>query len=129
MTGQPLSRAAKRGLAHLWDYTKQYGTAHPPWNYKTADGFRLGWWVCYRRNHRGAHPELDRLLESLPGWTWSAPEHLFEEQLSRYKEVAEAGKLNRHKAVRMWASSQRRLVREGRVSAERLERLREAGIV
>lgn len=129
VTGQPLSRAAKRGLAHLWDYVKRYGTAQPRWDYKTADGFLLGWWVCYRRNKRGAHPELDRLLESLPGWTWSVPERGFEEQLSRYKEVVEAGKLSRHKALRMWALSQRRKVREGKVSADRLARLREAGIV
>jgi hypothetical protein len=57
------------------------------------------------------------------------PERGFEEQLSRYREVTEAGKLSRHKALRMWALSQRRRVRKGRVPADRLEQLREAGIV
>jgi hypothetical protein len=127
--GESLRPAEAAGLARLWDYVKQHGTAQPRCDHRTADGILLGRWVSNRRNHRGAHPELDRLLESLPGWTWSVPERGFEEQLSRYKEVVEAGKLSRHKALRMWALSQRRRVREGRVSADRLERLREAGIV
>lgn len=109
------------GLARLWDYVKQHGTSQVPSRHKIADGFWLGVWVCEHRKNRGEDPALDQLLESLPGWTWAPHERSFEDRLAHYKDVAEAGRLNRHRAVREWASKQRRLVREGEMSADRLK--------
>ena len=117
------------GLARLWDYVKQHGTSQVPSRHRTADGFWLGVWVCGHRKSRGEDPALDQLLESLPGWTWAPHEQSFEERLAHYKDVAEAGRLNRHRAVRLWASRQRQLVCEGKVSADRLEQLQAAGVI
>jgi hypothetical protein len=125
----PLSSRADEGLACLWDYVKQHGTSQVPHRHKTADGFWLGIWVCGHRKNRGEGPALDQLLESLPGWTWAPHERGFEDRLAHYKDVAKAGNLNRHRAVRLWASRQRRLVREGKVSADRLEQLQAAGVI
>jgi hypothetical protein len=117
------------GLARLWNYVKQHGTSQVPYGHQTTGGFLLGVWVSKRRTNRGGHPGLDQLLESLPGWTWAPLERGFEEQLARYKHIAEAGNLNRHRALYVWAAVQRRLVREGKVSADRLEQLRAAGVI
>jgi hypothetical protein len=119
----------EEGLCCLWDYVKQHGTSQVPNLHKTADGFWLGVWVCGHRKHRGEDPKLDRLLESLPGWTWAPRERSFEDRLAHYKDVAETGRLNRHRALYSWASEQRRLVRKGEVSADRVEQLRAAGVI
>jgi hypothetical protein len=117
------------GLARLWDYVKQHGTSQVPSRHRTADGFWLGVWVCGRRKNRGEDPALDQLLESLPGWTWAPHERSFEERLAHYKDVAEAGRLNRHRGVREWASKQRQLMRKGEMPADRMEQLRAAGVI
>lgn len=124
-----LRPADAEGLARLWDYVKQHSTSQVPHRHKTADGFWLGVWVCGRRKNRGEDHAFDQLLESLPGWTWAPHERAFEERLAHYKDVTEAGRLNRHRALYVWASAQRRLVREGEMSADRLEQLRAAGII
>jgi hypothetical protein len=117
------------GLVRLWDYVKQHGTSLVPNRHRTADGFGLGIWVCGRRKNRGEDPALDQLLESLPGWTWAPHERSFEDRLARYKDIADMDGLNRHSAVRLWGSKQRRLVREGKVSSHRLEQLQAAGVI
>lgn len=117
------------GLASLWNYVKHHGTSQVPHRHKTADGFWLGIWVCGHRKNRGEDPALDQLLESLPGWRWAPHERSFEERLARYRHVAEAGNLNRYRTLYVWASEQRRLVREGKVSADRLEQLQAAGVI
>jgi hypothetical protein len=126
---EALRPADAQGLASLWDYVKHHGTSQAPYGHKTTDGFLLGRWVSRRRKHRGENHALDQLLESLPGWTWAPHERRFEERLARYKHVAEAGNLNRHRALYVWASVQRQLVREGKVSADRLELLQAAGVI
>lgn len=119
----------EEGLCCLWDYVKQHGTSQVPHRHKATDGFLLGGWVSRRRKNRGEDPALDRLIESMPGWTWAPNERGFEERLAHYRRVTEAGIVNRHQALRMWASAQRRLVREGKVSADRMEQLQAAGII
>jgi hypothetical protein len=103
------------------DYVKQRGTSQAPRGHKTIDGFLLGEWVSRRRKKRGEHSALDQLLESLPGWTWAPHERGFEEQLARYEQAVAAGNFYRDRGLRTWASRQRRLVREGDVSTDRLE--------
>jgi hypothetical protein len=128
-SGEALRPTDAEGLARLWDYVKQHGTSQVPSRHRTADGFWLGVWVCARRKNRGEDRALDQLLESLPGWTWAPHERNFEERLAHYKDIAEAGRLNRHRAVREWASKQRQLVRKGEIPADRVEQLRTAGVV
>jgi hypothetical protein len=127
--GETLRPTDAKGLARLWDYAKQHGTSRVPYRHKTTDGFLLGVWVNRRRKNRGENPALDQLLESMPGWTWAPHERGFEEQLVRYKHAAAAANLNRHRALRVWASTQRRLARESKVSADRLEQLTAAGVI
>jgi hypothetical protein len=127
--GEALRPTDAEGLARLWDYVKQHGTSQVPHCHRTADGFWLGKWVTRRRKDRGENPALDQLLESLRGWMWSPLERGFEEQMARYKHAAAAANLNRHRALRVWASAQRRLAREDKVSAARLEQLRAAGVI
>jgi hypothetical protein len=127
--GEALRPTDAEGLARLWVYVKQHGTSRVPYRHKTTDGFLLGVWVTRRRKDRGENPALDQLLESMPDWTWAPHERGFEEQLVRYKHAAAAANLNRHRALRVWASAQRRLAREGKVSADRLEQLRAAGVI
>ena len=127
--GEALLQTDAEGLASLWDYVKHHGTSQAPYGHKTTDRFWLGRWVSRRRKNRGENPALDQLLESLPGWTWAPHERRFEERLARYRHVTEAGNLNRHRTLYVWASEQRRLVREGKVSADRLEQLQAAGVI
>jgi len=127
--GEALRPTDAEGLASLWGYVKHHGTSQAPYGHKTTDGFWLGRWVSRRRKNRGEYPALDQLLESLPGWTWAPHERGFEERLARYRHVTEAGNLNRHRTLYVWASEQRRLVREGKVSADRLEQLQAAGVI
>jgi Helicase associated domain len=127
--GEALRPTDAEGLARLWDYVKQHGTSQVPYRHKTTDGFLLGVWVTRRRKSRGENPALDQLLESMRGWTWAPHERGFEDRLAHYKDVAEAGNLNRHRALYVWASVQRQLVREGKMSADRLEQLRAADVI
>jgi hypothetical protein len=128
-TSKRLSPDARRGLERLWEYVKHHGTTRVPRSYRTEDDHRLGDWVSRRRKCRGQSAYLDQLLESLPGWTWSLHEQGFAEQLKRYQEAASTGRLHRSKASTTWASHQRRAARKGALPADRLERLREAGIL
>lgn len=125
----PVVTFTEEGLICLWEYVKQHGTSRIPNRHRTAEGFQLGAWVGGRRKNRGEDPALDQLLDSLPGWTWAPHEQSFEDRLARYKDVAEMDALNRHSAVRLWGSKQRRLVREGKVSAHRLEQLQAADVI
>jgi hypothetical protein len=127
--GEALRARDAEGLACLWDYVKQHGTSQVPHRHKTTGGFLLGEWVTRRRKKRGEHSALDRLLESLPEWTWTPRKRGFEERLSRYKELAEADSLDRHRPLRAWAHAHRQLALKGEVSADRLKQLRDAGII
>jgi hypothetical protein len=121
--------SAEEGLTCLWEYVKRHGTARVPRSYKTPSGFLLGEWVNRRRKLRGQDPTVDQLLESLPGWTWVPYEQGFAEQLDRYKKAAETGHLARYRALRVWASQQRRAARTGKLLPHRLELLRAAGVL
>jgi len=60
------------GISRLKEYVKKNGTARPPRNHKTKDGFRLGAWISNLRTRRDLiSPERKQLLESLQGWKWS----------------------------------------------------------
>ena len=119
------------GLARLWDYVKQHGTSRVPHRNKTADGFWLGVWVSEQRKNRGEDRAIDQVSSRVFARLdmGSPHERNFEERLAHYKDIAEAGRLSRHRPVRGWASKQRQLVREGEMSADRVEQLRAAGVI
>jgi hypothetical protein len=123
-----MSPSTEVALACLWDYLKSHDVARPPYAYRVPDVLWLGRWVTERRGVRGVNPWLDRLLESLPGWTWNLRSAAFEEKLRLFKEAMAAGYLPRDDHVRLWARGQRHRARRGGLSPERLLLLREAGV-
>lgn len=128
MTG-PLSEAAQRGLASLWDYTKEHGVARPPWPFRTASGFRLGAWVTRRRSLRGQDSQMDLLLECLPGWTWDSPQdRVFAERLKLVTHLIADGRPIRDQQLRGWVHKQRAAAKKGELSEERLAKLQAAGV-
>jgi Helicase associated domain len=66
-----------RGLDNLLAYIAEFGSSVVPFEHRTEDGFRLGYW-CANRRRAYARGDLSAenatLLASLPGWTW--PGHL-----------------------------------------------------
>ncbi len=70
----------KAALDHLRRYVAKTGTATPPKDHTTDDGFKLGEWVGDQREaltvskKRKMTPERKAELEALPGWVWNAKE-------------------------------------------------------
>ena len=61
------------GFERLKAYATKNDHARPPQGFKTLDGYKLGSWVSVQRKNKDKLPkERKRLLESLPGWKWSA---------------------------------------------------------
>ncbi len=78
---------------------------------------------------KGEDPWLDELLDSLPGWTWTPNrEHAFTEQLECFVQAVVTGRPIRDQKLRAWMHTQRQNARLGKLSPERFERLREAGV-
>lgn len=125
---ESLSSSAQQGFAALWEYVKEHGTARSPRSYQTASGFRLGEWVSRRRKLHGKDPQIDRLLESLPGWTWTPFDYAFAEKLDQLKQVMASDHPVRDQRLRSWIQTQRNAARKGILSQERLELLRAAGV-
>lgn len=124
-----LSRAIPRGLASLWDYTREHGVACPPWSFRTVDGFRLGAWVARRRKLRGEDLRLDLLLESLPGWTWASPrDRAFGKNLELVTQLTTNGRPIRGQQLRTWIHGQRGAAKRGELSEERFAKLQAADI-
>ena len=65
----------EEAFANLKDYIQEFGNAKVPADYITEDGHKLGTWVSNQRQSykRGKlSPQRQQLLESLPGWAWTA---------------------------------------------------------
>lgn len=120
---------AEIGLAHLWGYVKEHGTACVPRFYTCSDGYRLGSWVHGRRQVRGRDPQFDGLLEALPGWAWAPWEQAFEDKLKRVEAAIASSRLAGDRELKRWLAVQRARSRSGRLAPRRLERLREAGVL
>ena len=127
----PLSfqRRRERALAYLWSYVREHGTACVPRLYQSPDGFRLGRWVHTRRQKRGASPELDRLVASLPGWTWAPFDDRFEDKVRRFESAAVDGSLAGDRELTGWLAAQRAKARSGGLRQDRRERLARAGVL
>jgi len=69
----PLTDQWNQGFAQLKMYVKKYGKSRPPTDFRTNEGYKLGQWVRVKRGNKDTlTPERIALLESLPGWKWSA---------------------------------------------------------
>ena len=72
-TWDPLADDWDAAFIRLKKYAEETGSAKPPQKYKTSDKFKLGIWVSNKRQKQNNLTiQQKQLLESLPGWVWSA---------------------------------------------------------
>lgn len=119
----------EQALAALTRYVRRVGNARVPVSHREGT-FDLGRWVANQRAVRDRMPEIRRQqLESLPGWTWSALDALWEAGfaalLAYVQSEGHARVPQHHKEgdiqLGTWVGTQRR--GRNQLSAERRERL------
>ena len=121
-------------------YKKSFGDCLVPRNYKTADGFRLGFWVSAQRTAYSKDqlaPERLHLLEDL-GFVWNTYVAQWEQgfsELTTFKSehkhclVQRGYKTASGYQLGSWVSTQRAAYNKDQVTPERLQRLDELGFV
>ena len=73
-------------------FVKEHGYCRVPRNYKTENGYRLGFWVHTHRKTKEKEkmdPPRRRRLEAVPGWSWEIFSDQWEEGFSYLKGFAE----------------------------------------
>jgi superfamily II DNA or RNA helicase len=126
--------AWERGYAHLQTFVARMGHARVPAKH-VESGFRLGVWVSSQRTQRRlrrlSEERADRLM-AVPGWEWSPFGPAWEEGFSRLQRfterVGDARVPTSYEGgdgyrLGTWVKEQRRMYRQGRLSAEREARL------
>jgi hypothetical protein len=114
----PLADQWSQGLRILKNFSAASGHSRPSDKYKTSDGFSLGSWVTTQRMSRDSlTPERQRLLESLPGWSWDPLADQWNKAFKRLKtyalETGAARPPQNHKtadgfSLGTWSNSQRK---------------------
>jgi hypothetical protein len=104
-----------------------------PFNYKTDDGYGLGWWVNAQRTDREKlTSERQRSLGELSGWSWDVLSEKWEEGFSCLKKFSEREghcwvplnyKTENGYSLCRWVHAQRR--KRDKTDSERQRRLEE----
>ena len=69
----PMVDRWNKGFAYLKTFVEVTGSASPTYTDKSSDGFFFYNWVVRQRSNKDKlTKEQKQLLESLPGWVWSA---------------------------------------------------------
>ncbi len=121
-------------FADLVIYTVQHGHAHPPAEFVTDAGVKLGSWVAQQRyKHEHGQLSADQVsrLESLAGWRWSMHKrwdealeilHAFAQKHGHCSPTVRFVTADGF-ALGDWVGRQRESYRDGSMSADRIRRL------
>ena len=123
----------EQGYRRLKEYTKKHGHSQVPNRYE-VDGYRLGQWVntVRQRGVKGSlDPEQMKLLETLPGWTWTPKADSWErahDLLLKYVEKHGDALVPQSYSVEgfqlgAWVAAQRRNYAKGTLKPDRERRL------
>jgi Helicase associated domain len=125
----PFSDQWEKGYSHLKHFSEREGHCWVPEDYKTDDGYPLGFWV-----HNQRHKAMDALrrqrLEALRCWSWDRNSEKWEEGYSCLKQFAEREghcrvphgyKTDDGYRLGAWVANQR--TTEGKMEPNRRERL------
>lgn len=130
---QPSMESWSDGLKALQCFISRVGHAAPTQG-EVVDGFALGFWVTRRRrDYRAGMLSTERVadLEALPGWQWDPNEHRWRKGFAALAEYAAVhGHASPTRGERFddypvgdWVRAQRDAWTNGRLTADRVERL------